>query len=120
MRVVSIGYRNALADEQRLDAGPAEFAALMAGAAAVVTNFFHGCVFALLNGKPFATAPSAYRFNKVRDLTAAVGATDRILASDAVDTQLDALLAAPPPPRVADAIAGLRARSHAFLDAALA
>lgn len=120
IRIVSIGYRNALADEQRLDAGPAEFAALMAGAAAVVTNFFHGCVFALVNGKPFATAPSAYRFNKVRDLTAALGATDRIVGPDEADARLDELLATPPGPAVNGAIARLRAQSQAFLHAALA
>lgn len=120
VRVISIGYRNAVADEQRLDAGPAEFAALMAGAQGVVTNFFHGCVFALVMGKPFATAPSPYRFNKVRDLTAALGATDRIIGPEGADAQLATLLSAPPAAHVAEAIAHLRARSKTFLDAALA
>src|SRR5690606_3394326 len=46
LAVVSIGYRNAWADRQWLDAGPHAFARFMAGAEAVVTNFFHGCVFA--------------------------------------------------------------------------
>src|SRR3546814_6421663 len=40
----SIGYRNDWAAEQWLEAGPLEFAELMAGADAVVTNLFHGCV----------------------------------------------------------------------------
>ena len=120
VRVISVGYRNAVADEQRLDAGPAEFAALMAGAAGVVTNFFHGCVFALVNDKPFVTAPSPYRFNKVRDLTAALGASDRILSPEAADTRLETLLATPPGAQVGAAIADLRARSQTFLDAALA
>lgn len=119
-RIVSIGYRNALADEQRIDAGPAEFAAAMAGASAVVTNFFHGCVFALVNGKPFATAPSAYRFNKVRDLTAALSAADRIVGAQAIDEQLDGLLTTPPGEPVRQATAALRDRSMAFLHAALA
>ncbi|WKL39988.1 polysaccharide pyruvyl transferase family protein (plasmid) [Sinorhizobium meliloti] len=43
--LVSIGYRNEWADEQWLDAGPYEFAACIAGAEAVATNFFHGCIF---------------------------------------------------------------------------
>lgn len=119
-RIVSIGYRNPIADEQRIDAGPAEFAEAMAGAAAVVTNFFHGCVFALVNGKPFATAPSAYRFNKVRDLAAALGASDRIVAPDAIDADLDRLLATPPGAAVDATIADLRDRSRSFLHAALA
>ena len=70
MRLVSIGYSNDCADEQRIGAGPLEFARLMAGASAVITNFFHGCVFALLNGKPWATAPSDYRSIKIPDLAA--------------------------------------------------
>src|SRR3954471_11874174 len=55
LRLVSIGYLNNWADEQLVTAGPIEFAGLMAGARAVVTNFFHGCIFALLNGKPWVS-----------------------------------------------------------------
>src|SRR5690606_23695880 len=73
-RLVSIGYRNDWTDEQWLDAGPEEFADAMGAAGGVVTNFFHGCVFALANDKPFVTAPSAYRANKVTALAQTVGA----------------------------------------------
>jgi Polysaccharide pyruvyl transferase len=48
-QTVSVSYRNDWADVQWLDAGPHEFAHAMARADAVVTDFFHGCVFALLN-----------------------------------------------------------------------
>src|SRR5690606_20017393 len=51
--LVSIGYRNDWADEQWLTAGPEEFAHFVRHAEAVATNFFHGCVFSLLNHKPF-------------------------------------------------------------------
>lgn len=73
LRLLSIGYRNDWAHEQRLDADPFDFARLIASSAAMVTNFFHGCLFALLNAKPFACAVSPYRMNKVRDLTSALG-----------------------------------------------
>jgi hypothetical protein len=115
--LVSVGYRNAFAAEQRLDAGPHEFAALMAGAAAVITNFFHGCVFALVNGKPWISAPSPYRFNKIRDLAAKLGAEDHIVSAA---TDLNPLLATPPSADVAARIAALRLRSHAYLAEALA
>jgi hypothetical protein len=36
----------------------------MARAEAVATNFFHGCVFALLNDTPFVCETSAYRRNR--------------------------------------------------------
>lgn len=118
--LVSVGYRNDWADEQHLDAGPDEFAALIAGAAAVATNFFHGCVFALLNGKPFACAPSPYRRNKVRDLATAIGAEHHLADEHGEDAAFERLLGEPLDPAIPAAIAGLRTASDAYLAAALA
>ena len=117
LRLLSIGYRNDWADGQRLDAGPEEFAALMAGAAAVVTNFFHGCVFALLNGVPLVTAPSDYRVTKVRDLAAKLDVEDRVVTAATPAAALHALLDTPQD--AASRIAALRTQSDAFLRAAL-
>ncbi|MDR6788493.1 hypothetical protein J2Y58_001851 [Sphingomonas sp. BE138] len=119
VRLHSIGYRNDWADTQEIDAGPEDFAARVAGASALVTNFFHGCVFALVHGTPFVTAPSPYRFNKVRDLTAALDAQPHVVAPDTDDAGYDALLTRPHAPRIAAQVARLRAESNAFLAAAL-
>jgi len=119
LRLVSVGYRNDWADEQRLEAGPHEFAALVAGASAVATTYFHGCVFALVNRKPFACAPSDYRANKVRDLTALLGAERQLLAEDRPEGAVEALLATPPDDAVQDRIAALRVQSDAYLDRVL-
>ncbi|WP_375272797.1 polysaccharide pyruvyl transferase family protein [Sphingomonas sp.] len=119
VELVSLGYRNDWVDRHLIEAGPLEFAQLMAGASAVVTNFFHGCVFALVGGKPLVTSPSEYRFNKVRDLTAALDAREHVVTADSDAAAFDRLLGTPPAPRVAAAIAGLRAQSNAFLDVAL-
>src|SRR5438270_2067421 len=119
IRLVSIGYSNEWADEQRIGRGPAEFAALMAGARAVITNFFHGCVFALLHGKPWASVPSDYRSIKIPDLTAMVGEQDRLVQQHTSEDDLADLLATPAPPEVVDRIGHLRARSEDYLDAAL-
>jgi hypothetical protein len=120
IKLVSVGYKNDWADEQRITASPHEFAELMAGARAVITNFFHGCVFALLNAKPFAAAPTSYRFNKVRDLAAAVGAENRLVNEGTSAELLRDLLGTRPEPHVAHRIAACRHRSSSFLDAALA
>lgn len=112
-RLISIGYRNDWADEQRIDAGPEDFRALIAGAAAVATNFFHGCVFALLHEKPFACAPSGYRLNKVADLTRRLGAADNLVHPATAPETYAALLATPP--RTRAPIAAERARSERFL-----
>ena len=119
IRLISVGYRNPWCDEQHISAGPLEFAGLMAGSRAVITNFFHGCVFALLNGKPLVGAPSPYRFNKVRDLAAAVGMQRRLVRAETSDEELCELLETAVEQSVADRIADLRRRSGAFVDASL-
>jgi hypothetical protein len=117
-RLVSIGYSNDFVDEQRISASPIEFARLMSGASAVVTNFFHGCVFALLNGKPWASAPSDYRSIKIPDLAATLSAQGRIIDEDTSAARFDELLETPPHGNVLERIAQARERSNAFLDAA--
>jgi hypothetical protein len=119
-RLLSVGYCNDFADEQRVAAGPHEFARLMAGAQAVITNFFHGCVFALLNGKPWTSAPSDYRSIKIPDLAATLGAQHRLVDECTSQHRFEELLGTPVRAEVADAIDRGRERSEAYLDAALA
>ena len=119
LRLVSIGYPNAVADEERIDAGPAEFAALMAGATAIATTFFHGCVFALANAKPFACAASPYRRNKLRNLAAKVGAEARLLGPEATGADYARCLDRPLSPEIGKRIASLRDTSRAYLATAL-
>ena len=116
-RLLSIGYSNDWADEQRISAGPAEFAEAMVGARAVITNFFHGCVFALLHGKPWATVPSDYRSIKIPDLAAMIGAEHRLIDERTSDAELAHLLATP---EVSERLEQHRGRSEAYLHAALA
>ena len=120
LRLVSLGYRNDWADEQRLDAGPEVFPAAIAGATAVVTTFFHGCVFALLHGRPFVCAASDYRANKVRSLVRLVGAEERLADAATPAAAYHAALGTPLPAAVGRRITALRARSDAWLDHALA
>jgi hypothetical protein len=119
VRLVSVGYFNAWADDQRVSAGPIEFASLVAGASAVITNFFHGCVFALANGKPWAAAPSEYRSIKIPDLANLVGAQHRLIDEQTSEERFGELLAMPIRPDVAARVEDYRARSDAYLDAAL-
>ena len=120
LRLVSVGYRNDWADEQWLSAGPYEFARAVAGARAVVTNFFHGCVFALVNRKPFACAVSDYRSHKVVALAGAVDARARLVAAEPDAAALEAALDRPLEPGIAERLRALRRRSEAYLDQALA
>lgn len=118
-RIVSIGYRNDWVDEQRIALTPEEFPAAIARAAAVATNFFHGAVFALRYARPLVSAPSPYRFNKLRDLTRALDA-ERHVVTEATPADLyPVLLREPPTASVGERIAQARARSSAFLATAL-
>ncbi|PTM96157.1 polysaccharide pyruvyl transferase family protein [Mycoplana dimorpha] len=117
--VVSIGYRNDWADSQWIDAGPDDFAAFMANATAIATNFFHGCVFALLNQRPYICEPSSYRSNKVCDLAQAIGADNRVISKETPAGAIAALLDAPPGRNVAQRIADLRRASSEYLDRVL-
>lgn len=120
LRLVSIGYRNDWADQQWIDAGPHEFAHAMAGAEAVATNFFHGCVFALGNAKPFACEESRYRSNKLRGLTTMLGAGQHLSPENAPASCIGALLGEPLDPAILERIGHLRRRSGEYLDLALA
>lgn len=117
--IVSIGYRNDWADRQWLQAGPHEFAAFIAGASAVATNFFHGCVFALRHGKPFVCEESHYRSNKVRGLMATVGGQPHLQPEGAPADALETLLDAPPVAAIGARIEQVRTTSERFLDRAL-
>jgi hypothetical protein len=120
--LVSIGYRNDWAHRQWIAAGPHEFARFIQGAEAVATNFFHGCVFALRNRRPFVCEGSWYRWNKLHDLTTQVGARHHLLdeetASDS--TSYDVLLGEPLDDDIGLRIDRLRRRSARYLDRALA
>ncbi len=118
-RLVSIGYPSPIADEQRIDIGPADFSALIAGAHCVATNFFHGCVFAIRHARPFVCAASPYRRNKVRDLTRALGLEDHLVEDGTSDAAFAHLLATLPSD-LSDRLATERAASTRFLDHALA
>jgi hypothetical protein len=120
IRLVSIGYSNPFADEQRIADGPLEFARLVGGANSVITNFFHGCVFALLHGKPWASVPSEYRSIKIPDLAAILGAKHRLVDERTREQRFSELMDSPIHASVEARIGELRERSQAYLDAALA
>lgn len=118
--LVSIGYRNDWADRQWITAGPHDFAQAMARAAAVATNFFHGCVFALRNARPFVCEASDYRSTKVRGLMASVGGEAHLTSAESPFEQYAARLGSPPDPQIFRRIEALRKTSAAYLDRALA
>ena len=117
VRLVSVGYPNAVADENRADAGPLEFAELISGARAVATSFFHGSVFALHYRRPFIAAASPYRRIKLEGLFAALDTTERLIDASTGEDEIATLLATPP--EIVTPLTTLRAQGDAFLAQAL-
>lgn len=120
LRLLSLGYGNDWAHEQRIEAGPEEFARAMAGARAVVTNFFHGCVFALVNARPFVSLLSDYRSHKIGDLMTRMGVCGRLVDPTTSPDRFERALDEPPGPQVNRRIQALRRNSESYLDLALA
>jgi hypothetical protein len=117
--LISIGYRNDWADEQWLTADPFDFAAFMAQSEAVVTNFFHGSIFALLNTKPFVCEASAYRSHKINDLMKSVGGEKHLVCESTQAAVYAALLTTPLDEMIQKNIASMRSRANVWLDAVL-
>lgn len=117
--LISIGYRNDWADEQWLTADPHEFAHFMTLSAAIATNFFHGCVFALKNEKPFVCETSHYRNHKVKGMMANVGGEKHLIWDDTPASILNACLNEPLNSSILQRLQRLRQVSNAYLDQAL-
>ncbi|HEX8335027.1 MAG TPA: polysaccharide pyruvyl transferase family protein [Segetibacter sp.] len=118
--LISIGYRNDWADEQWIDADPHEFAHFIARSEGVVTNFFHGCVFALRNNKPFVCETSPYRDNKLRGLMAKISGEKHLVMEDTPSAIYQFCLTNPLDEKIREKIELLRHSSHEFLNLALA
>ena len=117
--LISIGYNNEWADQQWITAGPHEFAAFMAGAEAVATNFFHGCVFALRYQKPFVCETTPYRNYLLQGLMARIGAEEHLVSEASPAVVLHARLNEPLDDAIIHRIECLRHASDSYLDRAL-
>lgn len=118
LSIVSIGYRNDWADMSVLSTGPLEFIRAVESAAAVVTTYFHGCIFALRFARPFVAQLSDYRANKIRGLLKVLDAEHRI-HDPSRPGQITERLSTPIEAEILASIALHRARSTAFLNACL-
>ncbi len=118
LRIVSVGYRNDWADVSVLTAGPNDFVRYFQEATAVVTTYFHGCVFSLRFQRPFAAQLSPYRTNKVQGLLGLLNATHRIF-DPGIPGRLGEVLSTPIEPDILSTIETHRQTSSAFLDSCL-
>jgi len=119
VRLISIGYRNDWAHEQWLTADPHDFVNFIRRANAVVTNFFHGCVFALRGVKPFVCEAAPYRHNKLSSLMNTVGGEDHLVNAAAPEQRYFDALDKPIDPSILSNIDRMRTRSSRYLNGAV-
>lgn len=117
--LISIGYRNDWADEQWLTAGPLEFSLFIAQSRGVVTNFFHGCIFAINNNKPFVSETSSYRSHKVKDLMERASSVKHIITEKTTAAHYNACMSKPLDNNINLNIEYLRNISNTWLKEAL-
>lgn len=110
------------ADDALFDVGPAEFINLIANAAYVFTDSFHGSIFSILYGRRFVTFP---RFgarrqsgtnSRIENLFQLFGIQNRWNPNGEA---LDGVIETGLPESIADAILSLRDRSLAYLTGSL-
>lgn len=82
--------------------------------------FRHGCVFSLLNSKPFVTALSDYRSNKIADLARTAGAERHVMSQETRPAEYEAVLAEGLDPAIIHRLAELRRQSRIYLTDVLA
>ncbi|MGI8635826.1 MAG: polysaccharide pyruvyl transferase family protein [Segetibacter sp.] len=117
--LLSIGYRNDWADKQWLTADPHDFAHFISGAQAVSTNFFHGCVFSLINKKPFVCEATPYRTLKVNGLMEKLGGENHLVNSDTTTSVYNTCLSEPINIDISMKMDQLRRQSNQYLAEAL-
>jgi hypothetical protein len=115
IKLISIGYRNDWVHQNWIDAGPLEFMSFIENSDAVITNFFHGCIFSFIFSKPFLCNTTPYRTNKIRDLMKLTGSMNRIATDEISANTADSLLTQPPETSVSSTISDLRTRSDKYL-----
>jgi hypothetical protein len=114
--IISIGYRNGWADQNWLTAGPDDFAHFMAAARAVVTNFFHGGVFALRHTLPFVCEMLTDRSIKVQNLMTSVRADQHLMTRESSMAAYDERLSQPLDTVIQCRLDALRVASAAYLE----
>jgi polysaccharide pyruvyl transferase WcaK-like protein len=119
IKLISIGYRNDWVHQNWIDAGPIEFMSFIEQSEAVITNFFHGCIFSFIFSKPFICNTTPYRTHKIRDLMRLTGSMNRLATDEISEISVNSLLTLPPETSVINTISDLRTKSNGYLKQSL-
>lgn len=73
LKVIGVGARNAICDEEFVNIGPQEWLGLIRNSSVVVTDFFHGIIFSLLFNRPLYAYVDAKKRMKVERVMSLAG-----------------------------------------------
>lgn len=76
--IISVGYRHNWCNKSLVAIHPDEWLGLYSGADFIITNMYHGTIFAIKNKKPFVSISTKYRKNKMNGILAQAGLENRI------------------------------------------
>jgi hypothetical protein len=79
LRIVSVGYRFQGKAVEHISASPESWLGYFADARFIITSFFHGTVFAIINRKPFVVLDTPTKAVKVKDLLHRFGLQSRVV-----------------------------------------
>lgn len=93
-KIIDIYYKKRFRNElsYRRGCGPAEFVSLIAGSEYVVTNSFHGTIFAILYHKKFITITRGNMNSRIYDLLELLGLQERIVSEDEKNQKIQDIL----------------------------
>lgn len=87
LRIVSVGYRFRGADKTYPFAHPRQWLSLIRNATKVITNFYHGGIFSILNRRDFVFLGRSTKVIKTQSLLNRLSLTDRWLDQESLTTQ---------------------------------
>lgn len=93
LTIVAVGKYNRLADKNLVGVSPEEWISLFNQASYVVTNTFHGTIFAIISQKPFTVFANANKKIKVTDLLSQFNLENRIFTESLSIEQINEQLA---------------------------
>ncbi|SCZ71985.1 Polysaccharide pyruvyl transferase [Epibacterium ulvae] len=73
LKVIGVGARNAICDEEFINIGPQEWLGLIRNSSVVVTDFFHGIIFSLLFNRPLYAYVDAKKRMKLERIMGLAG-----------------------------------------------
>lgn len=86
IKIISVGFPSKIAHRNLIDVSPEEWLGYFSKASYIVTQLYHGTIFAIIFKKNFTVFASESRNNKIKDLLNNIGLENRLLSEEELDS----------------------------------